>query len=62
MPQRLGHVDFTLEQVWVQYGDQHDSLFSVVLKEETAKERAWCDGPPHCCQVALDETERFVEE
>ena len=28
---------------------------------EMAKERAWCDGPPHCYQPALDEAERLLE-
>jgi tetratricopeptide (TPR) repeat protein len=29
---------------------------------ETARERAWCDGPPHSYQVALEEAERTLEE
>jgi len=29
---------------------------------EIAKERAWCDGPPHCCKPALDEAERMLKE
>ncbi len=29
---------------------------------ETAKERAWCDGPPHCYKPALDEAERLLKE
>jgi hypothetical protein len=29
---------------------------------EIAKERAWCDGPPHCYKVALDEAERMLKE
>jgi tetratricopeptide (TPR) repeat protein len=29
---------------------------------EIAKERAWCDGPPHCYKPALDEAERLLEE
>ncbi len=28
---------------------------------EIAKERAWCDGPPHCYKPALDEAERILE-
>jgi tetratricopeptide (TPR) repeat protein len=28
---------------------------------EMAKEQAWCDGPPHCYQPALDEAERLLE-
>ncbi|MBN2129920.1 MAG: DUF4062 domain-containing protein [Sedimentisphaerales bacterium] len=27
---------------------------------EIAKERAWCDGPPHCYRKALDEAERIL--
>jgi tetratricopeptide (TPR) repeat protein len=27
---------------------------------EVAKERAWCDGPPHCYKPALDEAERML--
>ena len=29
---------------------------------EIAKERAWCDGPPHCYKPALDEAERLLGE
>ncbi len=29
---------------------------------EIAKERAWCDGPPHCYKPALDEAEGMLEE
>jgi len=29
---------------------------------EIAKERAWCDGPPHCYKPALDEAERLLKE
>ena len=28
---------------------------------ETAKERAWCDGPPHCYKPALDEAESLIK-
>jgi tetratricopeptide (TPR) repeat protein len=27
-----------------------------------AKERAWCDGPPHCYKPALDEAESLLKE
>jgi tetratricopeptide (TPR) repeat protein len=27
---------------------------------ETARERAWCDGPPHCYKPALDEAEKML--
>jgi hypothetical protein len=27
-----------------------------------ARERAWCDGPPHCYKPALDEAERLIGE
>ena len=29
---------------------------------EVAKERAWCDGPPHCYKPALEEAERLLAE
>ncbi len=29
---------------------------------EIAKERAWCDGPPHCYKPALDEAEAMLKE
>jgi tetratricopeptide (TPR) repeat protein len=29
---------------------------------EVARERAWCDGPPHCYRVALDEAEALLGE
>ncbi len=29
---------------------------------ETARERAWCDGPPHCYKPALEEAERLLKE
>lgn len=29
---------------------------------ETARERAWCDGPPHCYKPALDEAEGMLKE
>ncbi len=29
---------------------------------EIAKERAWCDGPPHCYKPALDEAEKMLEK
>ncbi len=29
---------------------------------EIAKERAWCDGPPHCYKPALDEAEKTLKE
>lgn len=28
---------------------------------EIARERAWCDGPPHCYKPALEEAERILE-
>jgi tetratricopeptide (TPR) repeat protein len=28
---------------------------------QKARERAWCDGPPHCYKLALDEAEGFLE-
>jgi len=29
---------------------------------QIAKERAWCDGPPHCYKPALDEAEKMLKE
>jgi tetratricopeptide (TPR) repeat protein len=29
---------------------------------ELAKERAWCDGPPHCYKPALEEAEKMLQE
>jgi hypothetical protein len=29
---------------------------------EIAKDRAWCDGPPHCYKPALDEAEQLLEQ
>ena len=29
---------------------------------EIAKERAWCDGPPHCYKPALEEAEGLLRE
>ncbi|MGD8245734.1 MAG: hypothetical protein PVI63_11130, partial [Anaerolineae bacterium] len=29
---------------------------------ETARERAWCDGPPHRYEAAFREAERLLEE
>ena len=29
---------------------------------QTAHERAWCDGPPHCYKPALEEAERLLAE
>jgi hypothetical protein len=29
---------------------------------EIARERAWCDGPPHCYKPAREEAERLLAE
>ena len=29
---------------------------------DIARERAWCDGPPHCYKPALDEAEGLLKE
>jgi len=52
--------------------DIHNFLARLSLEEgareaarthaETARERAWCDGPPHAYQPALDEAERLLKE
>ena len=51
--------------------DVHNFLAQVALDREdreeaqkhaeVAKERAWCDGPPHCYKPALEEAERILE-
>ncbi|MCH8989095.1 MAG: hypothetical protein IIA92_09830 [Chloroflexi bacterium] len=33
-----------------------------LIHAEAARERAWCDGPPHAYQSALDEAEQMLEE
>ena len=38
-------------------GDRKEAL----KQAEIAKERAWCDGPPHCYKPALEEAERILE-
>jgi len=52
--------------------DSHNFLAQVALEKgdheearkhaEIAKERAWCQGPPHCYKPALEEAERLLEE
>jgi hypothetical protein len=52
--------------------DIHNFLAHLALDEgdrqkarkeaEIAKERAWCDGPPHCYKPALDEAEKMLKE
>ena len=37
-------------------GDRAEAL----RHAEIAKERAWCDGPPHCYKPALDEAEELL--
>jgi tetratricopeptide (TPR) repeat protein len=51
--------------------DCHNFLAELALKEgnrqkaqehaETARERAWCDGPPHRYEAAFQEAERLLE-
>ena len=53
-----------------QQADIHNFLARMALGEsdrvtarqhaEIAKERAWCDGPPHCYRKALDEAEEML--
>jgi tetratricopeptide (TPR) repeat protein len=50
--------------------DIHDFLAQMALADgdkasarehaEIAKERAWCDGPPHCYRKALDDAEQML--
>ena len=52
--------------------DAHNFLARLALDEgerkaarehaAVARERAWCDGPPHCYKPALEEAERLLEE
>jgi tetratricopeptide (TPR) repeat protein len=52
--------------------DIHNFLAQLALDEgnrtearrhaEIAKERAWCNSPPHCYKPALDEAERLLKE
>ncbi len=52
--------------------DIHNFLAHLALDEgnhaaarqhaEIAKERAWCDGPPHCYKPALDEAVKLINE
>jgi len=52
--------------------DIHNFLALLALDEDDrekarkeadlAKERAWCDGPPHCYKPALDEAEKMLNE
>ena len=56
----------------LQQADVHNFLAEMAFTEgdkdaaikhaEIAKERAWCDGPPHCYKKALDEAERMLAE
>ena len=39
-----------------------EALAEAKKHAEIAKERAWCDGPPHCYKPALDEAERMLKE
>jgi len=52
--------------------DCHNFLAELALEEgnrqkaqehaETARERAWCDGPPHRYEAAFQEAERLLQE
>jgi tetratricopeptide (TPR) repeat protein len=52
--------------------DAHNLLARLALDEgdfkeaqkhaTIARERAWCDGPPHCYKPALDEAEKLLAE
>jgi tetratricopeptide (TPR) repeat protein len=46
-----------LAQVALEKGDREEAM----KHAEIAKERAWCDGPPHCYKPALEEAERILE-
>ncbi len=46
-----------LAQVALEKGDREEARKHARI----ARERAWCDGPPHCYKPALDEAERLLE-
>jgi len=46
-----------LAQVALEKGDREEAR----KHAEIARERAWCDGPPHCYKPALEEAERILE-
>lgn len=46
-----------LAQVALEKGDREEAH----KHAEIAKERAWCDGPPHCYKPALEQAERILE-
>ena len=39
---------------------QMKALAEAREQAEIAKERAWCDGPPHCYKAALEEAEGLL--
>jgi len=47
-----------LAQVALEKGDREEAR----RHAEIAKERAWCQGPPHCYKPALEEAGRLLEE
>jgi tetratricopeptide (TPR) repeat protein len=57
---RLAQADIHnfLAQLALQAGDRAAARRHAAI----AKERAWCDGPPHCYKPALDEAERLLGE
>ena len=57
---RLGQADIRnfLARLALDAGDRAAAR----REAEIAKERAWCDGPPHCYRPALDEAERMMGE
>ena len=42
--------------------DDKDNRESAIEHATTGYERAWCDGPPHAYQPALDEAKRLLDE
>lgn len=46
-----------LAQLALERGDREEAREHA----EIARERAWCDGPPHCYKPALEEAERILE-
>ena len=61
----LAHLAFARSNELREMGNEEattQALTEARRQAEVAKERAWCDGPPHCYKPALDETERLLEE
>ncbi len=54
---KLADIHNFLAQVALEKGDHEEAR----KQAEIARERAWCDGPPHCYKPALEEAERILK-